>query len=137
MDRIASEATTGSKRGLPRDKLNNVLVYIDESLGESLKVRELAERVGLSQFHFARMFRRSVGRPPHGYLTDLRMERAKRLLRETDLPLARVATSVGYQTQAHFTGVFHREVGVTPGNYRAVCASGSDRNIFPPEGEAV
>ena len=104
--------------GLRGDKLKNVLVYIDESLGESLKVRQLAQRAGMSQFHFARMFRRSVGRPPHGYLTDLRMERAKRLLRETDLPLAQVAAQVGYQTQAHFTGVFHREVGVTPRNYR-------------------
>jgi AraC family transcriptional regulator len=79
--------------------------------------------VGLSQFHFARMFRRSVGRPPHGYLTDLRMERAKQLLRETDLPLAQVAARVGYQTQAHFTGVFHREVGTTPRTYRLVGAT--------------
>ena len=127
MDRT-SAGMAGAKPGLPQDKLENVLVYIDESLGESLKVRELAERVGLSQFHFARMFRRSVGRPPHGYLTDLRMERAKRLLRETDLPLAQVAILVGYQTQAHFTGVFHREVGVTPGSYRMAGATGAERD---------
>ena len=118
MDRIANEGAARVGSGLPQEKLRNVLVYIDESLGESLKVRQLAQRVGLSQFHFARMFRRSVGRPPHGYLTDLRMERARRLLRETDLPLAQVAARVGYQTQAHFTGVFHREVGVTPKSYR-------------------
>lgn len=117
MDRIPA--------GLPQEKLTTVLMHIDASLGESLKVRDLAERVGLSQFHFARMFRRSVGRPPHGYLTDLRMERAKRLLRETDLPLAEVATRVGYQTQAHFTGVFHREVGTTPRNYRLISSADS------------
>jgi AraC-like DNA-binding protein len=99
-------------------------------------VRELAERVGLSQFHFARMFRRSVGRPPHGYLTDLRMERAKRLLRESDLPLARIASLVGYQTQAHFTGVFHREVGMTPGSYRMACATGCDPASLQREREA-
>jgi AraC family transcriptional regulator len=137
MDRIASEGVAGAKSGLPQDKLKNVLVYIDESLGESLKVRELAERVGLSQFHFARMFRRSVGRPPHGYLTDLRMQRAKSLLRETDLPLARVASLVGYQTQAHFTGVFHREIGVTPGSYRMACATGGDREGFRQEDGTV
>ena len=121
MDEIAgARMQTGTRSGLPQDKLKTVLVHIDESLGESLKVRDLAQRVGLSQFHFARMFRRSVGRPPHEYLTDIRMERAKRLLKETDLPLAKVATLVGYQTQAHFTGVFHREVGVTPRTYRIV-----------------
>ena len=137
MDRIASEGAAGARAGLPPDKLNSVLGYIDESLGESLKVRELAERVGLSQFHFARMFRRSVGRPPHGYLTDLRMERARRLLRDTDLPLARVATLVGYQTQAHFTGVFHRRLGMTPGSYRAAASTGGDPDTFRAEGDGV
>jgi transcriptional regulator GlxA family with amidase domain len=130
MDRIAG--TGGARAGLPQDKLKAVLGHIDESLGESLKVRDLAQRVGLSQFHFARMFRRSVGRPPHEYLTDLRMERAKQLLRETDLPLAQVATRVGYQTQAHFTGVFHREVGVTPRSYRLVPTE-TDGEVFQPE----
>lgn len=118
MDRIAGEEVAGAGAGLPQDKLRLVLGHIDASLGESLKVRDLAQCVGLSQFHFARMFRRSVGRPPHGYLTDLRMERARRLLRETDLPLAKVATLVGYQTQAHFTGVFHERNGSTPRAYR-------------------
>lgn len=125
MDRIPA--------GLPHQKLTAVLMHLDASMGESLKVRDLAERVGLSQFHFARMFRRSVGRPPHGYLTDLRMERAKRLLRETDLPLAQVATRVGYQTQAHFTGVFHREVGMTPRSYRLAGGAPSAEALAPEE----
>ena len=125
-----------ARQGLPQDKLQNVLTYIDESLGESLKVRELARHVGLSQFHFARMFRRSVGRPPHGYLTDLRMERAKRLLRETGMPLAEVATRVGYQTQAHFTGVFHREVGMTPRSYRRASAAGVGAGNSSPANES-
>jgi AraC family transcriptional regulator len=136
MDRLA-ENVSGHVSGLPQDKLKNVLLYIDESLGESLKVRELAQRIGMSQFHFARMFRRSVGRPPHGYLTDLRMERAKRLLRETDLPLAQVATRVGYQTQAHFTGVFHREVGVTPKSYRVEAPHGANGASYHGDGAAV
>lgn len=131
MDAITGDSVAGTRQGLPQDKLQSVLVYIDESLGESLKVRELAERVGLSPFHFARMFRRSVGRPPHGYLTDLRMERAKRLLRETQLSLAQVATRVGYQTQAHFTGVFHREVGMTPRSYRLVATNATTGSIAP------
>ena len=131
MERIAGSG--GARTGLPQDKLKAVLGHIDESLGESIKVRDLAQRVGLSQFHFARMFRRSVGRPPHEYLTDLRMERAKRLLRETDLPLSQVATRVGYQTQAHFTGVFHREVGMTPRSYRMIptAAPGGGENLGP------
>jgi AraC family transcriptional regulator len=137
MDRLGDDGAARTTSGLPQEKLQSVLLYIDESLGESLKVRELAQRIGMSQFHFARMFRRSVGRPPHGYLTDLRMERAKRLLRETDLPLAQVATRVGYQTQAHFTGVFHREVGLTPKGYRTVSATAPRHESFHQEGDAV
>ena len=72
----------------------------------------------MSPFHFARMFKASMGRPPHEYITLQRMERAKRLLGTSDIPLVQVATLVGYQTQAHFTGVFHRRVGMTPRTYR-------------------
>lgn len=103
---------------LPAEKLGRVLSFIDERLCDSLKLREIAGSVEMSQFHFARKFRASTGQSPHAFLTEQRMVRARQLLRETDLPLAEVATRVGYQTQAHFTGVFRRYVGVTPRVYR-------------------
>ena len=104
--------------GLQAHKLERVLALIEERLCEPIQVRELAESVHMSPFHFARMFKVSMGRPPHEYITLQRMERAKRLLGTSDIPLVQVATQVGYQTQAHFTGVFHRRVGVTPRTYR-------------------
>lgn len=99
-------------------KLERVLALIEDRLAEPIQVRELAAAVHMSPFHFARMFKASTGRPPHDYITLQRMERAKRLLAATDAPLVQVATLAGYQTQAHFTGVFHRRVGVTPRVYR-------------------
>jgi AraC family transcriptional regulator len=110
--------------GLQPHKLERVLALIEERLCEPIQVRELAEAVHLSPFHFARMFKASVGRPPHEYITLQRMERAKRLLGTSDIPLVQVATQVGYQTQAHFTGVFHRRVGMTPRTYRVSAQSG-------------
>lgn len=106
------------RRGLPSAKLDQVVTFIEDRLGDGLKLHELAATVRLSQFHFARKFRLSTGQSPHAYLTLRRMERAKRLLRETDTPLAQVAREVGYQTQAHFTGVFRRYVGLTPRTFR-------------------
>lgn len=107
-----------TRRGLPAAKLDQVVTFIEARLGDGLKLQELAATVPMSQFHFARKFRLSTGQSPHAYLTLRRMERAKHLLRETGMPLAQVAREVGYQTQAHFTGVFRRYVGLTPRIFR-------------------
>src|SRR5437868_4151469 len=103
---------------LAPDKLERVLDFIGEHLAEPLPVQQLARVANLSTFHFARLFKEATGRTPHAYITHLRMEQAKQLLGESELPLRQVATVVGYQTQAHFTGVFHRHVGATPRVFR-------------------
>ena len=118
---------TGLRGGLAPHKLQKVLMYIEDKLAEAVGVRELASQVHMSPFHFARRFKQAVGTPPHAYITHKRIERAKRLLAGTSLPLLEVATRVGYRTQAHFTGVFHRYAGTTPRAYRV----GSRKEILP------
>lgn len=108
----------GLRGGLAPHKLQKVLLYIEERLAEPVGVRELAAQVHMSPFHFARRFKQAVGTPPHAYITQVRVDRAKRLLSGSNLPLIEVATRVGYRTQAHFTGVFHRYAGTTPRSYR-------------------
>jgi AraC family transcriptional regulator len=117
MDHVQTQAGP-ARRGLPAAKLDEVVTFIEDRLGDGLKLHDLAATVRMSQFHFARRFRLSTGQSPHAYLTLRRMERAKRLLRESETPLAQVAREVGYQTQAHFTGVFRRYVGFTPRTFR-------------------
>jgi len=117
----------GARGGLAIHKLEKVLAYIEEKLAEPVGVRELASQVHMSPFHFARRFKQAVGTPPHAYITQVRIERAKRLLDGTNLPLLEVATRVGYRTQAHFTGVFHRYVGTTPREYRV----GNRKELLP------
>jgi AraC family transcriptional regulator len=119
-----SAASTG---GLAPHKLQKVLAYVEEKLAEPVGVRELASQVHMSPFHFARRFKQAVGTPPHAYITHVRIERAKSLLAGTNVPLIEVATRVGYRTQAHFTGVFHRYVGTTPRAYRL----GTRRELIP------
>ena len=114
----ATPPSAPTNRGLAPHKLQKVLAYIEEKLAEPVGVRELASQVHMSPFHFARRFKQAVGTPPHGYITHTRIERAKSLLAGTNIPLIEVATRVGYRTQAHFTGVFHRYVGTTPRAYR-------------------
>lgn len=107
--------------GLPEHKLQRVYALIESHLAEAMHVRTLAQSVNLSPFHFARMFKKSTGRSPHAFITQRRMDFAKQLLADESLSLLEVATRAGYQTQAHFTDVFRKQTGVTPGRYRRMC----------------
>lgn len=104
--------------GLAPHKLRCVRDHIGEHLGETIRVEQLAEAVHLSPFHFARMFKQSTGQSPHLYVLMRRIERAKQLLAETETALVDVAADVGFRTQGHFTGVFHRYAGFTPRAFR-------------------
>lgn len=135
---MEDRANPPAPSGLAPHRLQRVLELIDERLADPLQVRELAATAGLSPFHFARMFKLATGKPPHAYITAQRMEKAKLLLGASDLPLCDVAAHVGYQTQAHFTGVFHRRVGVTPRVYRrAVKARSGAGSAVVPVGARV
>lgn len=104
--------------GLGDLRLERVRTYIEENLHEPLLLKDLAASVFLSPFHFARMFKDSTGRPPHAFVRYRRIEKACELLSSTGLPIAEVARKTGFRTQSHFTGVFRRQVGVTPHVYR-------------------
>ncbi|HVO90105.1 MAG TPA: AraC family transcriptional regulator [Casimicrobiaceae bacterium] len=104
--------------GLAQDKVQRIYQHVDAHLGEALAVRSLAALVHMSPYHFARMFKKATGQAPHGYITARRVARARTLLRESSLPLVDVAAEVGFQTQGHFTVVFHRHTGATPRAYR-------------------
>jgi AraC family transcriptional regulator len=104
--------------GLAPHKVERVRAFITENMGTSVHVDQMAAHVDLSPFHFARMFKEATGEAPHSYLTRIRIDEAKRLLVETTLPLVEIAQRVGFRTQAHFTGVFHKVAGTTPRAYR-------------------
>jgi AraC family transcriptional regulator len=104
--------------GLPPHKVDRVQGFITRHLTEALRLQELAATIHMSPYHFARMFKRATGQSPHVYITSQRMEHAKDLLRNSDLPLVDVAANVGFQTQGHFTTVFHKYAGVTPRVFR-------------------
>jgi AraC family transcriptional regulator len=74
--------------------------------------------VGLSATHFARRFKRSTGSAPHQYLMRCRVERARRLLAETDNAIAQIALACGVAHQEHLTRVFRRLSGETPARFR-------------------
>lgn len=105
--------------GLADWRLRRLADYIEAELAGDVSLDAMAEQVGLSPLYLTRAFKRAFGRPPHAYVTERRIERAKHLLRSTDLPIAEVALATGFADQSHFTGVFRKLVGTPPGRYRS------------------
>jgi AraC-like DNA-binding protein len=93
--------------------------YLEDNLGGSVSLEDLARLANLSPFHLARVFRDEVGLPPHAYQTQARLGRARSLLLR-GWPAARVARETGFADQSHLTRRFKRLVGVTPGRYAEV-----------------
>lgn len=96
-----------------------LMEYIDNRLAEPISLGELAAYAALSEYHFARMFRESFGMPPHQYVLARRLELARKLLRDGELPLGEIALACGFASASHFSNRFRAAVGATPGAYRA------------------
>lgn len=106
------------RTALPGWRLQRVERHIDEHLAGRITLNDMAGAAGLSPMHFAAQFRISTGHSPHQYLLHKRMEAAKRLMTEPNRSLLDIALDVGFQTQSHFTSVFKRLTGKTPGQWR-------------------
>ncbi|MCM3903366.1 MAG: AraC family transcriptional regulator [Pyrinomonadaceae bacterium] len=103
---------------LPGYKLKRVTDWMAQHIAEDLNLDQLAAQAGLSKFHFDRLFKRALGLSPSRYQIDLRMNEARRLLRETRKSVLDVALDVGYTNPSHFAKLFRRENGLTPSEYR-------------------
>ena len=99
-------------------RLSRVVELMRARYAEPLSLDTLASEAGMSKFHFARRFRARTGQPPHTFLTEMRMAAARRLLGDTDLPVARVAERAGYPRAEQFCIAFKRLHGTTPTDYR-------------------
>ncbi|MGD8341279.1 MAG: AraC family transcriptional regulator [Gammaproteobacteria bacterium] len=118
--RVAAERPVASD-GLTRQRLNRLLAYIEEHLGDDLTLKRMAVEIELSPFYLARVFKSEIGKSPHQYVIERRIARARALLRDTSLPIADVALTTGFSSQSHLSTWFRRLVGVSPACYRSKC----------------
>jgi AraC family transcriptional regulator len=107
-----------SRAGPVDRRLRRAIEFMHDNFGREIAVEEIASAAYLSEYHFARLFKQISGVTPHVYLANLRLERARKLLAETALPISEIASVVGYQSQSHFTKMFKSVTGVTPRAYR-------------------
>ncbi|MEK6302457.1 MAG: AraC family transcriptional regulator [Acidobacteriota bacterium] len=107
-----------SRAGPVDRRLRRAIEFMHDNYSGGASLEEIASAAYLSEYHFARLFKEIIGVTPHVYLANLRLERARKLLAETELPISEVASMVGYHSQSHFTKIFKSITGTTPGAYR-------------------
>ena len=118
--RLGGKPLTPSKGGLARWAERRCLELLRARLSEDISLNELAAEARLSPYHFARMFKQSVGVTARVYLPQLRMEKACELLEKTDLPITAIAQEVGYSSNQVLARIFTKYQRMTPTDYRRV-----------------
>lgn len=111
---VHKKQRSGCCKGLPLSKLLKVNQFIFNNLAEDLLIGSMASEIGMSKYHFARLFKESTGMSPYQYLIKCRIERAKILLQDKTARISEVASTVGFSDQSQFTRHFKRLVGATP-----------------------
>jgi len=110
-----SRASQGVARGgLAAWQLRRVFAHIESNLAQTIHIETLAQLARLSDGHFCRAFKASVGETPHGYITRKRLEEAKMMMLTTSVTLSQIACACGMTDQAHLTRLFRQYVGETP-----------------------
>ena len=109
--------------GMAPHKLRQAVALIDHHLSDEeegrVALRAVARAVRMSYFHFSRAFKQSMGMTATNYIAERRIERAKKMLEETELPISEIALRSGFSSQSHFTTAFRRLAGATPKAFRA------------------
>ncbi len=115
--RLASDSAV--KGGAEKsDILMPALNYIDENFREDFSIASLAEISGVSQQYLCRIFKQTMNLRPNEYITRRRLTEAKRLLSDTDIPVAEVSARSGFSDAGYFCTVFRRYESMTPVEYR-------------------
>ena len=123
---LLASALASAKKSRSREQVNGLLPWqlklakecIEDNFNRNIGLEELAGLTGLSRSWFARGFRGSTGIAPYSFILQVRVRRAKEVLSDHNIPIATIATRVGFADQSHFTKTFRRYAGVTPREWR-------------------
>jgi AraC family transcriptional regulator len=115
---VVADTNARAPNALPGLKLRRAIAFMAARLDQPFDLNSLAHEVGMSEFHFSRLFKKSTGISPSCYFIRRRVDKARKLLQETDTGIIEIAMAVGYSSPSHFAQVFRRETGLSPTDYR-------------------
>ncbi len=110
--------TPSPRIGFPSQRLGRVIDYIHVNLDQDLSLNCLADIACLSTYHFARTFKKAIGRAPHQYVMQCRLEKARILLTTTDRSITQIALDTGWRNPSTFSTIFKAQAGMVPSKYR-------------------
>ena len=109
---------SGLEREIMDRRIEAAVRIIQIESDKSLSIRNMAQRVNLSRWHFTRLFKAETSISPKHYVRDVRIEKARILLRESFLSVKQVANQVGFGDRSHFSRDFKNECGQSPSDFR-------------------
>ena len=101
-------------RAIPFRELRTPITYINQHFASNMSVESLAGACGISVSALERRFKKHLNRTPHQYIIDVRLDNARRMLRDTDKPIGTIALETGFSDHSHFTRAFSRKFGLAP-----------------------
>lgn len=119
--RVSKIATTINERKINQNQcyIKKAIKYIDKHYKDDITIKDVAQAVYLTPNYFANLFKEETGKTIISYLTEVRIEKAKQLLKTTQLKIYEIAAAVGYQDSKYFGQVFKKQIGITPNDYRS------------------
>jgi AraC family transcriptional regulator len=116
--RIVSDASAKTQKKLGHRQCARLIRFVDEHLARNITIEDLAQVAGLTPERLVRTFRNTFGLAPYQFVIRRRVERARSLLKSSDMSLVEIGAACGFSDQPHFTSVFNRIAGMPPGRYR-------------------
>lgn len=103
---------------LGSNRIKNIMDYLNEHYNTDCSLDQLADMAGISRYHLIRVFKDITNKTPYEYLIDIRLNKAKELLRKGNMPITEICISCGFNNVSHFTSIFKRKTGVSPSHYK-------------------
>jgi AraC family transcriptional regulator len=104
--------------GLSRSRLKLAIEYMHDRIIDNISLPEIAAELNISQYHFCRLFKQSMGVSPHQYIIQKRIEYSQELLLKSNRKIADISLAAGFANQGHFSYHFRKLTGTTPKQYR-------------------
>ena len=101
-----------------RERIGKAIVFMSKHYKEDISIQKIAESAFFSPYHFSRLFKKQFGISCYKYLTNLRITKAKELLKDTEMLITNICYEVGFNDLTHFERTFNREEGLTPSAFR-------------------
>ena len=114
------QVSTTRNRYSEKENINRAVEFLRELYNKDYSLEELARVANLSPYHFIRVFKAQTGKTPYEYLLDVKIEKAREMLRQKRFTITEVCLMCGFNNLSHFTAVFKRKVGVSPSSYRKI-----------------